>query len=556
MRAKLLLILICLTLRISEAHAENVHLPLANEPVEDGDPPEVTIGERLFLETRFAQFFAARAREDANATLEGGDPVMDATTTTSTPLPGPFAGQSMNCRACHLVDEHFENSRGGNRTYADFARRSPLPAREDGKTTTPRNAPALVNASLARKNFLLHFDGEFRTLPDLIKDTLTGRNFGWLPGERQQAIAHVAHIIRNDDGSGALAQEFGGPYRVVFRGIDPNLPPELRLPQTFRIDVVRASDEKVLNTVARLIAAYVTSLEFARDEKGEFAASPYDVFLRNNDLPRKPAEKESDLAYSRRLRQLLENLTTPRFVTEADGGFTTHDFPFVFGSAELDGLKIFLREPSSSAVMVAQGRVGNCLVCHPAPNFTDFAFHNTGVAQEEYDAIHGSGTFMAIAVPDLGTRRGNHDAFLPPTERHPHAQGPFLTIPSSAHPGHTDLGLWNVFANPDFPRPQERILHALVRAAGRQLPRHELLPKTLALFKTPGLRDLPHSAPYFHNGGKDTFTEVMQFYIDMSALAREGKVRNADPELSNINLAPGDIAPLQAFLRALSEDYN
>jgi hypothetical protein len=46
--------------------------------------------------------------------------------------------------------------------------------------------------------------------------------------------------------------------------------------------------------VARLVAAYVASLEFARDENEEFVASPYDVFVRINNLPRKPAKKESD----------------------------------------------------------------------------------------------------------------------------------------------------------------------------------------------------------------------------------------------------------------------
>jgi hypothetical protein len=118
----------------------------------------------------------------------------------------------MNCRACHLVDEHTGSA--GNRTYADFARRSPLPERGDGLVVTPRNAPALVNAALPRKNFLLHFDGEFATTENLVRETFLGRNFGWLPSERAQALAHVAHVIRKDDGHGTLAQAFGGAYRV------------------------------------------------------------------------------------------------------------------------------------------------------------------------------------------------------------------------------------------------------------------------------------------------------------------------------------------------------
>ena len=69
------------------------------------------------------------------------------------------------------------------RTYADFARRSPVSEREDGHLTAVRNSPPLVNASLPRGNgLLLHFDGEFASLEALTLATLTGRNFGWLSG--------------------------------------------------------------------------------------------------------------------------------------------------------------------------------------------------------------------------------------------------------------------------------------------------------------------------------------------------------------------------------------
>src|SRR5262249_9127804 len=127
---------------------------------QDADPAEVAIGERLFLETRFSQFFASQSAGNANAAFTSGDPVVNQTVTTDAPQPGPFAGQAINCRACHLVDEH--NATLKNRTYADFARRSPIPARADGLTLAARNSPALVNASLKRPSgVLLHFDGEF-----------------------------------------------------------------------------------------------------------------------------------------------------------------------------------------------------------------------------------------------------------------------------------------------------------------------------------------------------------------------------------------------------------
>jgi cytochrome c peroxidase len=124
-----------------------------------------------------------------------------------------------------------------------------------------------------------------------------------------------------------------------------------------------------------------------------------------------------------------------------------------------------------------------------------------------------------------------------------------------SQPGFTDLGLWNTFANPDQPTPQKKIEKILVSLHGDQST-NNLLSKTIAAFKTPGLRDLGQSAPYLHTGGKDTLSEVLEFYINMAELVRTGRMRNPDIEIGRIRLSPDDIAPLRAFLRALNEDYS
>jgi cytochrome c peroxidase len=75
-------------------------------------------------------------------------------------------------------------------------------------------------------------------------------------------------------------------------------------------------------------------------------------------------------------------------------------------------------------------------------------------------------------------------------------------------------------------------------------------------FKTSGLRDLGHSAPYLHTGRKDTLEDVIGFYIAVSNLARARQPRNGAPELQGMALTKEDIALLSTFLRALSEDYE
>ena len=539
---------------------------------------QADVGERLFVETRFSQFFKTHLPSGGNVNdpLPAGDPVV-----ATVLLPGgnpsgvasPFAGMSMNCRSCHFVDEFVGVSGGGMRTYTDFATRSPIPSRPDGKLTAPRNSPPLVNASLDRPGeTLFHFDGEFSTLEDLIVGTFTGRNFGWLPGQKAEAIRHIARVMREDDGSGAIAQQFDGlSYSALFTGANPNIPDELRLPPEFRVLIHSASDQEIFDAVVKVVAAYVKGLRFSQtDDASNLIRSPFDVFLSRNGLPQKPNSGETPLDYSRRLLTLVNGLVSPQFVTgnpnnpNLQGKFQFHSTqPFVFGAQELAGLKIFLAEPAipptASPAEVVAGKVGNCLACHAAPNFTDFKLHNTGVAQREFDdpavgAGHAAGSFMALSIPSLATRTDND---LPATEEHPGASERFRSIPS-AGTTLTDLGVWNVFLNPDMPNPQAKIRAILCdeHLPAACPPDSVLLDEAIARFKTPGLRDLSHSAPYMHNGQFVALDNAVGFYLGSSSAMRAGTLRNGANALQGIALLPADIAPLVAFLKSLNEDYQ
>jgi hypothetical protein len=239
------------------------------------------------------------------------------------------------------------------RTYTDFALRSPIPNRGDGKRTAPRNSTPLVNASLNRPGgALFHFDGEFNSMEDLVAATFTGRNFGWLPGERAQAIAHIANVVRGDDGSDQLAQDFESlSYRILFTGSNPNIPDELRLPPEFRALVGSGTNQEIFDAVVKVVSAYVKQLQFSQqEESGALIRSPFDVFLSRNGLPHQPNNGETPLDYSRRLLTLLNAPGfAPQFVTSnpnrQGGQFQFHPGQnFVFGATELSGLKIFLSE--------------------------------------------------------------------------------------------------------------------------------------------------------------------------------------------------------------------
>jgi hypothetical protein len=608
------------------------------------------IGERLFLETRFAEYYFTNSGGNANTLLKRGDPVMNTTASIYGPLPGPFKNYSMNCRACHLVEEQ---EAAGNRTYCDFAPRSPIPILNDGRTTTTRNAMALVDALLPRGStpLLLHFDGQFATTEDLIIATMTGRNYGWTPAQYATAMSHIANIIRNDNGGGSLAQQYGGwSYAQAFLGYPWPIESQYLIPPENRMDVSitdtndedYVTDEEIVQNIASLIEQYLSTLVFSQDTSGNFNGSPFDVFLIKNGLPQQPASHETPLQYARRLLRLVAGLSHPQWVTDpADGHFVTnaHGQLFQFGSNELAGLEIFFTDSSNLSVAtnlqqrgITTGiEVGNCIACHIPPAFSDFIFHNTGAAQAEYDAIQGAGAFMALSVPGYSARQANYNAYLPPTVNHPYALGTFETPPTTNNPGLVDLGLWNVFENPDFPAPQaglQQILPQLLSVLPPQisqatitansfnftgtngaagwtysvltatnltlplsnwtiiatntfdgagnfsftdtlapgapvgffalelgtLPPDTALPATIALFKTPTVRDLVSSEPYLHTGQMNTIEDVLEFYLNSSAQARAGMVRNADPQLSRISLDASAVVPLAAFLRALDEE--
>jgi len=522
-----------------------VSVVFAQEEIDD--PAQIVIGERLFLETRFAQaYFASPGK---------ADPVMEKTMTTDGSLKGPFTGKSMNCRACHMVDEFADQATAGMRTYADYARQSPIPDRGDGLAKAGRNSMSLVNISIpADEHVVFHFDGEFNSMADLVFATLTGRNYGWLPHETQKAIKHIAQVIRSDDGQGELAQEFGGSYKTILTGSDKSIKPDFRLPVEYRVDVKQASDRQLVDAVSKLIAVYVTDLGFARDDQGRYVGSPYDVFLIKNKLPRKPAVDESPEAYGQRLLGLVNKLEAPRYVNAQDGKFETHNQPFVFAEKELQGMKLFFSRGSSKQ------HGGNCVSCHSAPHFSDYGFHNTGLTQQNYDNTHGAEAFSKLDIPGLQKRTQRHDAYLPATDKHPQASSRFRSKVSRQRSGHVDLGLWNIFANPDMPAPQQKLQSMLCEQVNKSFrgscTTDNLLTAAIASFKTPVLRDLGHSAPYMHTGQFDKLSQAVSLYITSAAMSREGRLRNGDPQLGGVNITTGHIEPLVAFLKSLNEDYD
>jgi cytochrome c peroxidase len=296
----------------------------------------------------------------------------------------------MSCAICHQSGEDPEKPRA----YADSFTRSWVPWRAgDPRREGVRNAPTLFDVTTLPR---LHFDGEFASLEDLVRGTLTGRNYGWLPGEEDDARRQVYQVLVGDT---AGADATAVSYSMQFK-------------EAFGVALAGLAPEPTMNLVAKAVTAYLRTLKSAQD-------SPYDRFLQANGLETRPAAGESAAAFGRRMLERLTELETHRALKLSTD----------FSAEALEGLKIFLRTDGA--------RAGNCVACHAPPLFTDASFHNLGVSESEYDQVHGGGSFAALNIPG------------PSAARRPSRN--FRETPVDNQPERVDLGYWNYVRLEDSP---------------------------------------------------------------------------------------------------------
>ena len=72
-------------------------------------------------------------------------------------------------------------------------------------------------------------------------------------------------------------------------------------------------------------------------------------------------------------------------------------------------------------------------------------------------------------------------------------------------------------------------------------------------FKTPGLRNIELTAPYFHNGGQLTLRQVVDFY-NRGGDFHENNIDNLDADIQDLGLSEEDKTSLVAFMVSLTDD--
>jgi cytochrome c peroxidase len=185
-------------------------------------------------------------------------------------------------------------------------------------------------------------------------------------------------------------------------------------------------------------------------------------------------------------RIISRNAPFDAFWQEIAGGATQSD---LLSPGELGGLKLFIGK-------------GGCISCHQGPNFSDWKFHNIGVPQ---DAAN-------VRVEDRGREEG---------------VAAVLGDEFNCASGWSDR----------------------VDKEGCAVSTLAAESADLGAFKTPTLRNVSRTAPYFHTGAVQTLEEVIEFY-DQGGAA-EGYVGNRDDNIVPLELTADEKKQLLDFLKTL-----
>ncbi len=215
-----------------------------------------------------------------------------------------------------------------------------------------------------------------------------------------------------------------------------------------------------------------------------------------------------------------------------------------FGEAERRGLNVFANQ-------------GKCINCHGGPEFTNASVRNAQSGRNVIEpmlmaqgqALYDNGFYnisVTLTPDDLG--RGGNDPFGRPLafsrqslfKRLGIQEIPFPII-GDPFPARDELG--RVIAGIDSNE------NGLIDAG------EELLIKRVAVdgaFKTPGLRNVELTGPYFHNGGTATLRQVVQFY-NRGGNFRHFNIDDLDPDIQELGLSAEEQSDLVKFMIALTD---
>jgi hypothetical protein len=239
-----------------------------------------------------------------------------------------------------------------------------------------------------------------------------------------------------------------------------------------------------------------------------------------------------------------------------------------FGEKELDGLNVFVGK-------------GKCVNCHGGPETTNASVRNAQggnnviepmIMGDNEPGIYDNGFYNIAVTPTYeDISRGGADPFGRPLSftrqflfesegvmdiPFPITGNPIRNLQCDPHGSNPDTSSCGVLG---FVDPESGKFHPVCEdrngdsACGTE---DKIVLKRVAAdgaFKTPGLRNIAETGPYFHNGSAQNLREVVQFY-DRGGIFCSTNQPDLDPDIRSLGLSDYEEEALVAFMISLTDE--
>lgn len=195
----------------------------------------------------------------------------------------------------------------------------------------------------------------------------------------------------------------------------------------------------------------------------------------------------------------------------------------------LDGKANALTVQQLRGLALFQGQA-KCINCHGGAELTNASFANVISKRLETMPINGQSKTYDNGFYNIGVRPTAEDLGVG-------AMDPFNNPLSEARMA--ALGKTNMLGNAFDSSTLPPLSSATISVDGA--------------FKTPGLRNVELTGPYFHNGGKATLMQVIDFYNRGGDFAKENR-QDLHPDIKPLGLSQQQKEDLVAFLLALTDE--
>jgi len=196
--------------------------------------------------------------------------------------------------------------------------------------------------------------------------------------------------------------------------------------------------------------------------------------------------------------------------------------------ARADGQSDKLNKDELDGFAVFQGK-GHCINCHGGAEFTNASFRNVVDKRLEVMVINGKQKTYDNGFYNIGVRKTLDDIGIGGTDGFDNPLSESVLFLA----GKADLLGNNFDASKYAGVPKE------VNVNGA--------------FKTPGLRNVELTGPYFHNGGKSTLMQVVDHYNRGGDFGRDNQ-ENLDVDIQPLGLSETEKQNLVKFLLTLTDE--